>query len=75
METVSQVLKLPYAAIALKQDGDIKIVASYGLAGDGWVQLPLIGQGEAIGQLRLCTRSPGETFTPGEQRLLRDIRK
>ncbi len=73
VETVAQALKLPYVAIALRQDGEIRIVASYGSAADEWVQLPLIDQGEAIGQLRLCTRSPGETFTPGEQRLLRDI--
>ena len=73
VETVAQALKLPYVAIALKQEADIKIVASYGLAGGEWVQLPLIYQGETIGQLRLRRRSPGETFTPGEQRLLRDI--
>lgn len=73
VETVAQALKLPYVAIALKQDGELKIVASYGLAGDEWLQLPLVDQGETIGQLRLCARSPGETFTPGEQRLLRDI--
>lgn len=73
VETVAQALKLPYVAIALKQEADIKIVASYGLARGEWVQLPLIYQGETIGQLRLCTRSPSETFIPGEQRLLRDI--
>jgi len=73
VETVAQALKLPYVAIALKQDGDLRISASYGLAGDEWVQLPLIYQGETLGQLRLSSRSPNETFTPGEQRLLRDI--
>jgi signal transduction histidine kinase len=73
VETVAQALKLPYVSIALKQDGDFKILASYGLAGEKWVQLPLIFQGETIGQLRLSTRSPNEPFTPGEQRLLRDI--
>ena len=73
VETVAQALKLPYVAIALKQEGDFKIAASYGLAGDELVQLPLIYQGETIGQLRLSTRSPNESFTPGEQRLLRDI--
>ncbi len=73
VETVAQALKLPYVAIALKQEGDFKIAASYGLAGDEMVQLPLIYQGETVGQLRLSTRSPNEPFTPGEQRLLRDI--
>jgi signal transduction histidine kinase len=73
VETVSHTLKLPYVAVALKQEGEFKIVASYGLAGDEWVQLPLIDQGETIGHLRLSTRSPNEPFTPGEQRLLKDI--
>jgi signal transduction histidine kinase len=73
VETVAQALKLPYVAIALKQEGDFKIAASYGLAGEALVQLPLIYQGETVGQLRLSTRSPNESFTPAEQRLLRDI--
>jgi signal transduction histidine kinase len=72
-ETVAQAFKLPYVAVALKQEGEFKIVASYGLAGDELVQLPLIDQGETIGHLRLSTRSPNEPFTPGEQRLLKDI--
>jgi signal transduction histidine kinase len=73
VETVAQALKLPYVAIALKQEGSFKIAASYGLAGETLVQQPLIFQGETVGQLRLSTRSPNEPFTPGEQRLLRDI--
>jgi signal transduction histidine kinase len=73
VETVAQALKLPYVAIALRQEGDLKILASYGLAGDEPVRLPLIYQGKTIGQLRLSSRSPNESFTPGEQRLLQDI--
>jgi signal transduction histidine kinase len=73
VETVAQALKLPYVAIALKQEGNLEIAASYGLAGEDLVQLPLIYQGETVGQLKLSTRSPNEPFTPGEQRLLRDI--
>lgn len=73
VETVAQALKLPYVAIALRQDGDFKIAASYGLARDDWFQLPMVYQGESVGQLRLSTRSPKEAFTPAEQRLLKDI--
>ncbi len=47
--------------------------ASYGTAAGEPVQLPLIYQGEIVGQLRLSTRSPDEPFTPAEQRLLADI--
>jgi len=73
VETVAQTLKLPYVAIALKQEGTLKISASYGVAGEDIEQLPLIYQGEMVGQLRLSPRAPNELFTPGEQRLLRDI--
>lgn len=73
VETVAQALKLPYVAVALRQDGELKIAASHGSAGDELVQLPLVYQGESIGQLRLRPRSPSESFTSGEQRLLRDI--
>jgi signal transduction histidine kinase len=73
VETVAKTLKLPFVAIALKQEGALKIVARYGASGDESFQIPLIDQGETVGQLRLSTRSPGESFTPGEQRLLGDI--
>ena len=73
VETVAQALNLPYVAIALKQEGDFRIMASYGAAGDDWFQLPLVYQGKTIGQLRLSRRSPNEPLTPGEQRLLQDI--
>jgi signal transduction histidine kinase len=73
VETVAQALKLPYVAIALKQDQDFKIAASYGLAGDKVILLPLIHQGEKVGRLMLAPRSPNEPFTPSERRFLEDI--
>ena len=73
VETVAQALKLPYVAVALKQDGRFETTASFGIGGDDLVRLPLTYQGETIGQLRLSLRSPQEAFTPGEQRLLGDI--
>jgi signal transduction histidine kinase len=73
VETVAQALKLPYVAIALRQEGEYRIMASYGQAGEGLVQLPLVHQGETLGLLRLSRRAPNEPFTPGEERLIRDI--
>ncbi len=73
VQAVAQALKIPYVAIALKREGNFEVAASYGSVGNEWIQLPLIYQGEMIGQLRLSTRSPREPFTPGEQRLLRDL--
>jgi signal transduction histidine kinase len=73
VDIVAQALKLPYVAIALKQEGGFEVAASYGKAEERWIQLPLVYQGETVGQLRLAARSPNESFTPAEQRLLRDI--
>ena len=73
VETVAQALKLPYVAIALRQEGEYRIMASYGQAGEGLVQLPLVHRGETLGLLRLSRRASNEPFTPGEERLIRDI--
>ena len=73
VETVAQTLKLPYVAIALKQDGDYKIAASFGSAEDQATQLPLIYQGETTGRLILAARSPNEPFKPAEECLIEDI--
>jgi signal transduction histidine kinase len=72
-QTVAQALKLPYTAIALKQDDDFSIAASCGLAQEKLVILPLVSHRETIGQLRLSPRSPGEAFTAAERRLLEEI--
>jgi len=73
VETIANSLKLPYVAIALKQEAGLAVVASHGTEGEAIIQLPLIYQGETIGQLRLLPRSPGETFSLAEMRLLKDI--
>lgn len=73
VETIAQALKLPYVAIALRQEDGFQVSASYGTAEKDRVQLPLIYQGETIGQLRLLPRAPNEPFTPGELHLLQDI--
>jgi signal transduction histidine kinase len=72
-ETVAQALKLPYVAIALKRDGELETAASYGLPVDDPIRLPLIYQSEDIGQILIASRSPDESFTTAEGRLLEDI--
>jgi len=73
VETVAQALKLPYAAIALKQGDELIPAASYGLSQDNPFILPLVYQTEPIGQLLLAPRAPGEAFTASDRRLLEDI--
>ncbi|HEU5099565.1 MAG TPA: histidine kinase [Roseiflexaceae bacterium] len=87
VETVAQALKLPYVAIALERDGELVIAAEIGVG--SWElevgaavsaqlptpnsQLPLIYQGEAVGQLILAPRAVGESFSPADRRLLDDL--
>ncbi len=73
VETVTQALKLPYAAISLKQDGEDVIAASSGREANELTRLPLVYQGEHIGDLRLAPRARGETFSSADQALLNDL--
>ena len=73
VETVAQALKLPYAALALKQGDEFITAASYGLPQDKPFTLPLVYHTETIGQLLLGPRAPGEAFTAADQKLLEDI--
>ena len=73
VDTVSQSLKLPYAAIALGSGDDARIVAAFGQEVAEPDQFPLIFQGETIGQLVIGRRAPREMFNPAERRLLANI--
>jgi signal transduction histidine kinase len=73
LETVAQTLKLPYVGIALNQDGDFKIAAEFGRSKSEPINLPLIYQGEPVGELILAPRAPGEHFTSSERQLLDDL--
>ncbi|MDP9477307.1 MAG: sensor histidine kinase [Actinomycetota bacterium] len=74
VETVTQALKLPYAAIALKRDdGEFETVAARGHPKGEPLVLPLSYGAETIGQLILSPRAPGEPFGPADKRLLDDL--
>jgi signal transduction histidine kinase len=73
VETVAQALKLPYAALALKQGEDFITAAAYGLPQSEPLILPLVYQADTIGQFHLAPRAPGETFSPADRRLLADL--
>lgn len=74
VETVARALKLPYAAITLKQDGVFVEAARYGKkpAGEPLI-VPLTYQQETVGQFVVSPRAPGETFTKSDVRLLGDL--
>lgn len=73
VEVLAQALKLPYAAIAIKQEGGYRTAATHGAPVGGPIILPLIYQTEQVGQLHLATRRPGEPFTPADERLIAEV--
>ncbi|RPJ43376.1 MAG: histidine kinase, partial [Chloroflexi bacterium] len=73
VQTVKESLKIPYAAIALRQEGGFVVAAVSGAPVDGALLLPLVYQNETVGQLRLAPRTPGESFSPADRRLLEDL--
>ena len=73
VETVTQALKLPYAAIELERNGTFEKVAEHGTLKGKAVELPLSHQGQEVGRLLVCARSPGEAFSSQDRRLLADL--
>lgn len=69
-ETVSQALKLPYAAITLASGGRAEVVAESGSLLGAFDAFNLSYQGRYLGELRVAVRAPRERFTRGERRLL-----
>ncbi len=75
IETIREALKLPYAAIALMENGSAapRIATSIGEPVLKPLRLPLTYQGEPVGELLLGPRAPGETFGPADRRLLEGL--
>ena len=72
VETVAQALKLPYAALALKQGEAFITAAAYGRRRSRSF-LPLVYHTETIGQLQVAPRATGDAFTAADRRLLADF--
>ncbi len=80
VETVAEALKLPYAAIALKNGEQVSIAAEYLRSPVAAPRntseleiLPLVYQLETMGRLILAPRSPGESFSRTDSQLLETI--
>jgi hypothetical protein len=74
VETIAQALKLPYAAILLKEGEDFQTAAAYGSPRGEPEVLPLVYQREEIGRLVLSPRAPGEEFSSGRPYIARGSR-
>ncbi len=72
-ETVAHALKLPHVAIELKRGEEYEIVAEYGRPAGKPLRLPLVYGTETVGRIVLSPRSPGESFSPADRRLLDDL--
>jgi signal transduction histidine kinase len=73
VETIAQALKLPYAAILLKEGEGYRTAASYGSPRGEPETLTLVYQREEIGRLVLAPRAPGEGFSDADRSLLEDL--
>ena len=73
VETIAQALKLPYAAILLKEGEGFRTAAAYGSPRGEPETLPLVYQTEEIGRLMLSHRAPGEKFSDSDRSLLEDL--
>jgi signal transduction histidine kinase len=73
VETVSHALKLPYVAIALKQEDSWKVVAERGVVQSEAARFPLVYAGKSFGDLVAGSRAPGEPLSGGDERLLSDL--
>jgi signal transduction histidine kinase len=73
VDTVAQALKLPYAAVLLKQGATFRPAAAHGEPVEIALTLPLSYQTEVIGQLALGPRQRGEEFSQNDKRLLEDL--
>lgn len=69
VETLAQTLRLPYAAISLL-DEKPRFASSRQLPPSELIHLPLTYQTERVGQLLLAPRSPGESFSPADMKLI-----
>ncbi len=71
--TVAHALKLPSAAIAIRDGDQFAPGVEYGVPIGASVVFPLVYQSETVGQLRVSPRAPDEPFTDADKHLLEDI--
>jgi signal transduction histidine kinase len=74
VETLTQTLRLPYAAISLLDDAQApRFESTTNLPPSELIHLPLTYQTERVGELILAPRAPGESFSTADMNLLNII--
>jgi signal transduction histidine kinase len=72
-ETITDALRVPYAAIELRDGDTWSRAADYGQAAGDEASFPMIYQGEEIGRLVVSRRSRDEELSNADRRLLEDL--
>ncbi|HSH81335.1 MAG TPA: histidine kinase, partial [Herpetosiphonaceae bacterium] len=73
VRTIAEALKLPYAAIALREGETYRVAAAHGFPAAEQLSLPLVYGVEHVGRLLLAPRAPGDAFSVADRRLLEDL--
>jgi signal transduction histidine kinase len=74
VETVREALKLSYAAIEVKEGGNVALAASAGTPpAKEALRLPLVYQSEPVGTLLIAPRGRDEALTSADLHLLQDL--
>lgn len=71
--TVTDLLRVPHAAVALRAGETLAVVAETGAPGQEQVGVPMLYQHAPIGELRVTPRSPGEGFSRADSLVLAEI--
>jgi len=72
-KTVADSLRLPYAAVELRQGNSWVPAAAWGVKPAVVKAFPLVSQRETVGRLLVGQRSPGEQLGAEDERLLEDL--
>jgi signal transduction histidine kinase len=72
-KTVADSLRLPYAAVELRQGNSWVPAAAWGVKPAVVTAFPLVSQRETVGRLLVGQRSPGEQLGAEDERLLEDL--
>jgi len=73
VETVAGALRIPYVAVALREDDQDVVAASHGQPTEDLLRLGLTHQGTVVGELRLANRGPHDAFSPADLEVLREL--
>ena len=73
VRTMTEALRLPYAAVVLHGASTLEPAAAAGISVPDVIRLPLVYQAEPVGELVVAPRAPGEVFSAADRRLLEDL--